>query len=163
MNRGEFSKNENSEKPKLRKKLTQIMILKWNLKLYKDRLGWNTIPNPRLHSNWSNYSPESRLFIKIQKNVIVEFKRRFLPRRSSKSHSQTLCGCKNESITNCEQDIQEMWCLISLIKSNCSWILYIIEEHQMRRSAFNLGVTVWSDLIHDQRLSWNASDANFYD
>ena len=39
MNRGEISENKNHEKPKFRMKLTQITILKENLKLYKDRLG----------------------------------------------------------------------------------------------------------------------------
>ena len=36
MNIGEISENKNHEIPKLRMKLTQIMILKLNLKLYKD-------------------------------------------------------------------------------------------------------------------------------
>ena len=39
MNRGEISENKNHEKHKLRMKLTQIMILKLNLKLYEYRLG----------------------------------------------------------------------------------------------------------------------------
>ena len=129
MNKREISKNKNHEKAKLRTKFTQIMILKWNLKLYIDRLGWNTIPNPSLCLNLSNYSPESRLFIKIQKTRSSEFKRRFPPRRSSKSHSQALCGRENESKSNREQEIQEIWCLNSLIKSNCPRMLYIIKEH----------------------------------
>ena len=58
MNRDKISENENHEKSKLRIKLTQITILKQNLKLYKDKLGWNMTPNPQLRSNWSNYSPE---------------------------------------------------------------------------------------------------------
>ena len=85
---------------KLSLKLTQITIQKWNLKLYEYRLGWNPIPNPRLRSNWSNYSPDSRLFIKIQKTQSLMIKRQFLPRLSTKSHSQALCGCENECRSN---------------------------------------------------------------
>ena len=36
-------------------------------------------PNPRLRLNWSNYSPKSSLFIKIQKARSSEFKHQFLP------------------------------------------------------------------------------------
>ena len=129
MNICEIYENKNRDNPKLRTKLTQIIILKWNLKLYEDRLRWNTIPNPKLRLNWSNYSPKLRLFIKIWKNAIVEFKRRFLPRRSSKSHSQILRGCGNKSRSDREQEIQEIWCLNSSIKLNCPRMLYIVEEH----------------------------------
>ena len=123
-------------------KWTQITILKWNLKQYKDRLGWNTIASPQIRSNWSNYSQESRLFIKIEKNAIVEFKRRFFPRRSLKSHTQTLCGCGNELRSDWEQEIQEIWFLNSSIKSNCSQMFYIVEEHLNLYA--NLDVTVRS-------------------
>ena len=53
----------------------------------------------------------------------------FLPRWSSKSHSQTLCGCRNESRSDWEQEIQEIWCLKGSIYSNCSRMLNIVEEH----------------------------------
>ena len=39
MNRSEISEKKNREKPKLRMNLIQIMILKYNLKLYEYRLG----------------------------------------------------------------------------------------------------------------------------
>ena len=67
--------------------------------------------------------------MKIQKIAIVEFKRRFLPRRSSKSHSQTLQGCENESKSDWEEKIQEICCLNSLIYSNFSRMLYNLEKH----------------------------------
>ena len=39
MNRGKISENKNREISKIRTKLTQITILKSNLKLYEDILG----------------------------------------------------------------------------------------------------------------------------
>ena len=69
VNEIEISEILNHKKPKLKLKLTKIMIWNWNLKLYEGRLEWNWISNPRLRSNWSNYSLDKRLFIKkIQKN-----------------------------------------------------------------------------------------------
>ena len=52
--------------------MTKITILNWNLKLYEGRLGWNTFSNPRLQSNWSNYSPDQRLFILKFEKMIVD-------------------------------------------------------------------------------------------
>ena len=67
--------------------------------------------------------------MKIQKNAIVDFKSRFLPRRSLKSQCETLHGHENESRSDWEQEIQEILYLNSLIKSNCSRMLYNLEEH----------------------------------
>ena len=90
---------------------------------------------------------ESRLFIKIWKTAIVEFKRRFLPRWLLKSHSQALHGHGNQSRSDWEQEIQEIWCIKSLIKSNCPQMLYIVEEHLNIYA--NLRITVDSSLIND--------------
>ena len=72
----------------------------------------------------------------------MKFKRWFFPCRSFKSHSQTLCGRRNESRSDWEQEIQEIWCLISSIKSNFPQMLYIVEEHLNLLA--NLGATVQS-------------------
>ena len=64
MNMREIYENENREKQKLRTKLTQITILKWNLKLNEDRLGWNTVPNLRLFAG-------IKVILQNSENVIV--------------------------------------------------------------------------------------------
>ena len=97
MNKREISKKLKSRKIKIEIEIDSNYDSKMKSKAIRRMSGWNTIPNPRLLSNWSNYLPDSRFFIKILKPQSLMFKRRFLPRLSTKSHSQALRGCGNES------------------------------------------------------------------
>ena len=76
----------------------------------------------------------------------MEFKHRFLPRRLSKSHSQALRGPINESRSDWEQEIQEIWCLNSSIKSNCPRLIYIVKEH----------LNLWANLVVTVRSAFNS-------
>ena len=129
-----ISEFENHKKQKLT--LTKITIQNWNLKLYEEILGWNSISHPRFHLNWSNYSPDQRLFIPKFKKWSLMFKSRFLPILSTKSHFQALRGRGNWSRSDWKQEIIGIWCLetkfgptslkIEVGRTFTSWI---IEDH----------------------------------
>ena len=72
-----MNKREISKKIKSRKTETEIEIdskydSKMKSKAIRRNIRGNTIPNPRLRSNWSNYSSDSRLFIQNSENAIVD-------------------------------------------------------------------------------------------
>ena len=57
------------------------------------------------------------------------FKRQFLPVLSKISHSQALRGSENESRRNWKQEIQGILVTKEFDYSNCSRMLYNVEEH----------------------------------
>ena len=81
------------------------------------------------------------------------FKRQFLLILSTKSWSQTLLGCKNESRRGRNQEIQVLRCLNSSIAWNIQD--YISCQRERIYNVLKLGVTIESSHWWDQQSRWN--------
>ena len=149
MNIGDFYENVKSKKPKIGLKLNQITILKWNKKLYEDRLGWNTIPNyngDRIDQiNRRNQGYSSKFWKSWSWSLSVDF---FLVDRRNLDLKLAV-------------DV-EMSLGIKIF-----WFTRITLECFPISKNISIYMAIWAKpfdrhLIHDQRLWRNVSDANHY-